>query len=119
MTPILEVSGLWKNFGPVEALRGADLTLQPGEVLALVGDNGAGKSTLIKHISGVYRPDAGKILLAGKPLNISSPREARNLGIETVYQDLALADDGEHFAGLQCEVGPPERFDRTKVFPEP
>jgi len=90
MSPILEVIGLRKSFGPVEALRGVDMQLYPGEVLAIVGDNGAGKSTLIKHISGVYRPDAGQILLSGKPLEVTSPREARNLGIETVYQDLAL-----------------------------
>src|SRR5436305_1465973 len=84
---------LRKSFGPVEALRGADLELHAGEVLAVVGDNGAGKSTLIKHISGVYRPDAGQMMLAGEPLSLSSPREARGRGIETVYQDLALADD--------------------------
>jgi len=93
LNPILEVVGLYKSFGPVEALRGADLQLRAGEVLAVVGDNGAGKSTLIKHISGVYRPDAGQILLAGVPLDLASPREARERGIETVYQDLALADD--------------------------
>jgi ABC-type sugar transport system ATPase subunit len=93
MTPILEVVGLRKSFGAIEALRGVDLQLQPGEVLAIVGDNGAGKSTLIKHISGVYRPDAGEIRLAGEMLNLASPREARERGIETVYQDLALADD--------------------------
>ena len=93
MSPILEVRGLRKSFGPVEALRGVDLELHPGEVLALVGDNGAGKSTLIKHISGVYKPDAGQIILAGESLSFASPREARERGIETVYQDLALADD--------------------------
>ena len=92
-TPILEVVGLRKSFGPVEALRGVDLVLHPGEVLAVVGDNGAGKSTLIKHISGVYRPDAGEIRIAGKPVNFNTPREARDLGVETIYQDLALADD--------------------------
>src|SRR5256885_3375375 len=91
--PILTVSGLRKSFGPVEALRGVDFALHSGEVLAIVGDNGAGKSTLIKHISGVHRPDAGQMMLSGKPLEVSSPREARDLGIETVYQDLALADD--------------------------
>jgi simple sugar transport system ATP-binding protein len=91
--PILEVVGLRKSFGPVEALRGVDLTLNAGEVLAVVGDNGAGKSTLIKHISGVYRRDAGEIRMAGKPVNFSTPREARESGVETIYQDLALADD--------------------------
>jgi len=93
VTPILEVAGLRKSFGPVEALRGVDLQLYAGEVLAVVGDNGAGKSVLIKHISGVYRQDAGHMLLAGEPLSLRSPREARERGIETVYQDLALADD--------------------------
>ena len=93
LAPILEIEGLRKSFGPVEALRGVDLSLEPGEVLAVVGDNGAGKSTLIKHVSGVYRADAGTIRLAGETLNMASPREARERGIETVYQDLALADD--------------------------
>jgi simple sugar transport system ATP-binding protein len=93
VTPILEVVGLRKSFGPIEALRGVDLQLHGGEVLAVVGDNGAGKSTLIKHISGVYRADSGQMRLSGEPLNLSSPREARERGIETVYQDLALADD--------------------------
>lgn len=90
---VLKVVDLKKSFGPVEALRGASLELFAGEVLALVGDNGAGKSTLIKHLSGVYRPDAGEIHLDGKSVNLTSPRHARELGIETVYQDLALADD--------------------------
>jgi ABC-type sugar transport system ATPase subunit len=91
--PLLEVTGLHKSFGPVRALSGADLSLQTGEVLALVGDNGAGKSTLIKHISGVYRADAGEIRLNGALLDLNGPADARRLGIETVYQDLALADD--------------------------
>ena len=91
--PLLSVLGLSKRFGGVQALNGVSLDLGAGEVLALAGDNGAGKSTLIKHISGVYRPDAGRMLLAGTPLDLSSPREARQRGVETVYQDLALADD--------------------------
>src|SRR5689334_6542716 len=91
--PLLEIVGLHKSFGPVRALSGADLSLWPGEVLALVGDNGAGKSTLIKHIAGVYRADAGEIRLNGAPLDLHGPADARRLGIETVYQDLALADD--------------------------
>lgn len=92
MVPILEVQGLRKSFGPVDALRGVDMRLTAGEVLAIVGDNGAGKSTLIKVISGVYRADAGEIRLAGRPIAPTSPRDARDCGIETVYQDLALAD---------------------------
>jgi ABC-type sugar transport system ATPase subunit len=90
---ILRVHALYKRFGPVEVLRGVDLSLNQAEVLALVGDNGAGKSTLIKNISGVYQPDAGEIYLNGQTINVASPREARALGIETVYQDLALAED--------------------------
>ena len=93
MGNVLEITGIRKSFGPVEALRGVDLEVRRGEVLAIVGDNGAGKSTLIKHISGVYRADAGHISLDGQVLDVLSPREARERGIETVYQDLALADD--------------------------
>ena len=93
MTPLLEVVDLHKSFGPVSALRGANLSLDAGEVLALVGDNGAGKSTLIKHIAGVYRPDSGEIKLCGAAVTVYTPAEARRLGVETVYQDLALADD--------------------------
>jgi ABC-type sugar transport system ATPase subunit len=93
MKPILTIRDVRKSFGPVEVLRGVDLDVQPGEVLALVGDNGAGKSTLIKHISGVYRADSGKILLEDASLDAFSPKQIRELGVETVYQDLALADD--------------------------
>jgi len=93
VSSLLEVVDLHKSFGPVRALCGADLSLEAGEVLALVGDNGAGKSTLIKHISGVYKADAGEIRLDGAPLDLHGPADARRLGIETVYQDLALADD--------------------------
>ena len=89
----LTIQGLRKSFGPVEVLRGVDLALAPGEVLALVGDNGAGKSTLIKHVAGVYRADSGRIELGGDRIDGLSPRQARERGIETVYQDLALADD--------------------------
>jgi fructose transport system ATP-binding protein len=89
---IFEARDIQKRFGRVIALRGASLELREGEVHALVGDNGAGKSTLIKVISGVLQPDAGGVVLDGKPVSIGNPREARKLGIETVYQDLALAD---------------------------
>ena len=93
LAPLLEVKGLTKSFGPVEALRGVDLSLEAGEVLAIVGDNGAGKSTLIKHIAGVYHADSGEIRLEGEPVAIDNPRDGRKIGIETVYQDLALADE--------------------------
>jgi len=93
LPPLLEVASLRKSFGPVNALRGVDLSLAAGEVLALVGDNGAGKTTLIKHISGVFKADSGEIRLNGVPLELHTPADARRLGIETVYQDLALADE--------------------------
>ena len=89
---LLEARRVQKHFGHVIALREGNFTLRPNEVHAIVGDNGAGKSTLIKIISGVYHADAGEIALEGRPVTISNPREARELGIETVYQDLALAD---------------------------
>jgi fructose transport system ATP-binding protein len=90
-TPILEARGLVKHYGHITALDGADFDLREGEVLGLVGDNGAGKSTLIKALSGAIIPDAGEILLEGHRVNFQSPRDARAAGIETVYQDLAVA----------------------------
>jgi fructose transport system ATP-binding protein len=90
-TPVLEARGLVKRYGQVTALDGADFELYPGEVLAVIGDNGAGKSTLIKALSGALVPDEGEIFLDGKPVHFRSPLEARRLGIETVYQDLAVA----------------------------
>jgi simple sugar transport system ATP-binding protein len=98
--PLLEARGLVKSFGRVHALRGADFTVNRGEVVALIGDNGAGKSTLVKTLSGVHAPDAGEILFDGTPVSIPSPEAARALGIETVYQDLALAPDLESSANL-------------------
>ncbi|WP_274626321.1 ATP-binding cassette domain-containing protein [Arvimicrobium flavum] len=92
-TPLLEVRHLSKNFGAVEALKELSVTVKAGEVVALAGDNGAGKTTLIKAISGVYKPSSGEILLKGEPVNFSTPQEARDKGIETIYQDLALADN--------------------------
>jgi simple sugar transport system ATP-binding protein len=91
--PLLAVKHVSKHFGGVEALRGVSMDLYAGEVVALVGDNGAGKSTLIKAISGVHRVDGGEILLAGDKIDFSTPQEARARGIETIYQDLALADN--------------------------
>jgi len=92
-SPLLEARGVFKRYGHVEALAGADFTADAGEVVALIGDNGAGKSTLVKAMSGVIQPDEGEILLRGKQVRMTSPHHARDLGIETVYQDLALAPD--------------------------
>lgn len=93
VSPILEVKNVSKRFGGVQALNKVSLSINPGEVVSLAGDNGAGKSTLIKAISGVYPYEGGDILLDGKRVAFSTPQEARNNGIETIYQDLALADN--------------------------
>jgi simple sugar transport system ATP-binding protein len=92
-TPLLEVRNLSRYFGAVHALDNCSMVVHPGEVVALAGDNGAGKTTMIKTISGVYPPTAGEILIEGKPVTFSSPQDARAKGIETIYQDLALADN--------------------------
>jgi simple sugar transport system ATP-binding protein len=97
---LLEARGIVKNFGRVRALRGASFTVHPGEVVALIGDNGAGKSTLVKTLSGVHEPDDGEIRFEGRPVQLPTPHAARELGIETVYQDLALAPDLESSANL-------------------
>ena len=98
--PLLEARRIVKRFGHVEALRGADFTVYPGEVVALIGDNGAGKSTLVKTLSGIHPPDEGEILFEGRPVSIPTPTAARALGIETVYQDLALAPELDPAANL-------------------
>ena len=98
--PLLEAREVVKRYGQVQALDGANFTAYPGEVVALIGDNGAGKSTLVKTLSGVIRPDAGQILVEGSPVSFSSPLDARKYGIETVYQDLALAPDLDAAANL-------------------
>lgn len=90
---LLEVRGLSKHFGAIRALNDFDMTINRGEVVALAGDNGAGKTTMIKTISGVFQPTAGEIRLMGQPINFATPQEARDKGIETIYQDLALADN--------------------------
>jgi simple sugar transport system ATP-binding protein len=98
--PLLEARAIELSYGRVQALRGADFAVRAGEVVALVGDNGAGKSTLVKILSGTLRPDAGEILFEGRPVSLRSPHEARDLGIETVYQDLAVAPDLDPAANL-------------------
>jgi len=90
-TPVLQARGLIKRYGHVTALDGADFDLLPGEILAVIGDNGAGKSTLIKALSGALVPDAGEIRLDGEVVKFHTPIDARRKGIETVYQDLAVA----------------------------
>src|SRR5260370_11159365 len=91
--PLLELRGVSKSFGSVQALTDVDFEVRHGEVMALVGDNGAGKSTLIKCVAGIHTPDSGEILFDGKPVHISSPKDAARRGIEIVYQDLALCDN--------------------------
>ncbi len=92
-TPILELRGISKSFGSVQALTDVDFEVREGEVMSLVGDNGAGKSTLIKCIAGIHAIDTGEVFFEGQPVNISGPKEAARLGIEVVYQDLALCDN--------------------------
>ena len=92
-TPILSLRGVNKSFGPVHVLRDVDFDIAAGKVTALVGDNGAGKSTLIKCIAGIYTPDHGDFLFEGNRVEIHGPRDATALGIEIVYQDLALCDN--------------------------
>jgi simple sugar transport system ATP-binding protein len=97
---LLEARGVDKTYGHVRALQGADFDVFPSEVVALVGDNGAGKSTLIKILSGTVQPDGGEIRFEGRSVEIDSPITARKLGLETVYQDLALAEDLDPAANL-------------------
>jgi D-xylose transport system ATP-binding protein len=92
-TPTLELVGINKSFGAVHVLHDVSLAVHPGQVTALVGDNGAGKSTLIKCIAGIHPIDSGTVMFEGRQVSVSSPKDAANLGIEVVYQDLALADN--------------------------
>jgi D-xylose transport system ATP-binding protein len=92
-SPVLELRGVSKRFGAVQALYQVDFRVSAGEIMALVGDNGAGKSTLVKGIAGIYPFDEGEVVFDGQPVHIHGPKEAARLGIEVVYQDLALADN--------------------------
>ena len=98
--PLLALQGISKRFGAVQALAGVDFHLHAGEVVGLVGDNGAGKSTLVKTISGIHSPDEGAISMDGVPVALRTPEDAGHLGIATVYQDLALADNLDVVANL-------------------
>jgi simple sugar transport system ATP-binding protein len=89
--PVLEARGISKSFGAVRALDDVNLQVFPGQIVALIGDNGAGKSTLINCLTGVFPPDTGELIFDGKSIHLHSPQDARALGIETVYQDLAVA----------------------------
>src|SRR5436853_61069 len=91
--PLLELRGVYKSFGSVQALTDVDFEVRAGEVMALVGDNGAGKSTLIKCVAGIHPMDEGEMRYDGQPVTVSGPKDAARLGIEVVYQDLALCDN--------------------------
>lgn len=99
-SPIFSVRGLSKSYGSVRALHDVSFDLRAGEVLCVVGDNGAGKSTLVKVLSGTLQADAGDVRFEGRPVRLRSPHDARDLGIETVYQDLAVAPDLDPAANL-------------------
>src|SRR6478752_9235969 len=92
-TPLLQIRDLSKSFGSVQALTDVDFEVEPGEVMALVGDNGACKSTLVKCIAGTHAADGGQVIFQGSEVHIHSPKDAARLGIEVVYQDLALCDN--------------------------
>ncbi|OCC05768.1 sugar ABC transporter ATP-binding protein [Labrys sp. WJW] len=98
--PLLEARNVIKRFGGIEALRGADFSIFPGEVVALMGDNGAGKSTLVKTLCGALQPTEGAILFEGKPVHFTTPKDAQAAGMEMVYQDLAMAPDLDASANL-------------------
>ncbi|MBN1836950.1 MAG: sugar ABC transporter ATP-binding protein [Spirochaetales bacterium] len=110
MEPILKVQNLTKRFGGLTAVDQVDLEVMPGEVVGLLGDNGAGKSTLIKMVSGVYHPDEGQIFFEGEELRLGSPMDALQKGIETLYQDLALAENLNVYANIFLGREPTTRF---------
>lgn len=110
--PRIEMKDIKISFGSIQSLRGVNLSLYPGEVLGLVGDNGAGKSTLMKVLSGVHVPDSGSILFDGKSIQINNPREAKELQIETVFQDLALCDTLDVASNLFLGREPVHFFNR-------
>jgi D-xylose transport system ATP-binding protein len=117
-SPILELRQVSKHFGAVQALYEVDFHVAPGEVMALVGDNGAGKSTLIKCIAGIHPIDHGEVIFEGNPVTIHGPKDAADLGIEVVYQDLALADNLDVVQNMYLgreELGTLRRLDETAM----
>lgn len=117
--PLLRVKGVNKAFGAVQALRNVDFEIYAGEIVGLVGDNGAGKSTLVKIISGAYTADSGAIYIAGQQVRLTKPYDAKQLGIETVYQDLALCDNLDVvenlFLGRELQVHTLNVLDQVKM----
>jgi D-xylose transport system ATP-binding protein len=117
--PLLDCRGIEKSFGTVEVLKGVDFAVHSGEVMALVGDNGAGKSTLIKCIAGIHPIDGGEVWFDGERTHIHGPKDAARLGIEVVYQDLALADNLDvvqnMFLGRESTYGPLHQLDETTM----
>jgi simple sugar transport system ATP-binding protein len=122
MAPLIRIERVRKEFGAVVALEEVTLDVNPGHIVALVGDNGAGKSTVVKCIAGVYRPTSGQILLDGQPVHFSGPLDARSQGIEAVYQDLAVANAQpvymNMFLGRELVKGPLRRLDREAMATE-
>ena len=121
-TPLVRIERVRKEFGAVVALEEVTLDIDAGDIVALVGDNGAGKSTVVKCIAGIYPPTSGQILLEGQPVQFSSPLDARSQGIETVFQDLALANAQtvymNMFLGRELVKGPLRRLDREAMAAE-
>jgi simple sugar transport system ATP-binding protein len=121
-TPLIRIDRLRKEFGAVVALEEVTLDVNPGDIVALVGDNGAGKSTVVKCIAGVYPPTSGQIVLEGRPVHFSSPLDARSQGIEAVFQDLALANLQpvymNMFLGRELVTGPLRWLDREAMAAE-
>ena len=116
-TPLLELRGISKSFGSVQALSDVDFDVRNGEVMALVGDNGAGKSTLIKCVAGIHAYDDGEILFDGHPVTIHGPKDAAKLGVEVVYQDLALCDNLDVVQNMYLGREERDLFFRLKELP--
>src|SRR5438874_738917 len=115
--PTLELRGISKSFGSVQALDDVEFDVRDGEVMALVGDNGAGKSTLIKCVAGIYSIDSGEVLFEGNPVNVHGPKDAARLGIEVVYQDLALCDNLDVVQNMYLGRETHDRLQRLKEAP--